>query len=100
MNSFTERAVVPAGINEPGPGLKQATDLLARRMPRVAGAGSLRTYLGTAPGVGQTFAMLAEGRRRAQAGETVVVGWLEPDSRTARFPPACAASSPRSPSTR
>jgi len=44
---------------------------------RVAGGGSLRTYLGTAPGVGKTFAMLAEGRRRAQDGERVVVGWLE-----------------------
>ena len=47
----------------------------------MAGAGSLRTYLGTAPGVGKTFAMLAEGRRRAQAGEQVVVGWLEPQDR-------------------
>jgi two-component system, OmpR family, sensor histidine kinase KdpD len=47
----------------------------------VAGTGSLRTYLGTAPGVGKTFAMLAEGRRRAQAGEKVVVGWLEPQDR-------------------
>jgi two-component system, OmpR family, sensor histidine kinase KdpD len=47
----------------------------------VAGAGSLRTYLGTAPGVGKTFAMLGEGRRRARAGERVVVGWLEPKDR-------------------
>lgn len=47
----------------------------------MAGTGSLRTYLGTAPGVGKTFAMLAEGRRRAQAGEKVVVGWLEPQDR-------------------
>jgi len=31
----------------------------------VAGTGRLRTFLGTAPGVGKTFAMLAEGRRRA-----------------------------------
>src|SRR5579864_429925 len=37
----------------------------------------LRTYLGTAPGVGKTYAMLREGRRRAQRGERVVVGWLE-----------------------
>ena len=49
----------------------------------MAGTGSLRTYLGTAPGVGKTFAMLAEGRRRARAGEKVVVGWLEPQDRTA-----------------
>ena len=38
---------------------------------------TLRTYLGTAPGVGKTYAMLKEGRRRAQKGEHVVVGWLE-----------------------
>jgi two-component system, OmpR family, sensor histidine kinase KdpD len=48
---------------------------------RVAGGGSLRTYLGTAPGVGKTFAMLAEGRRRAEAGERVMVGWLESHDR-------------------
>ena len=39
--------------------------------------GSLRTYLGTAPGVGKTYAMLADGRQRAAAGERVVVGWIE-----------------------
>lgn len=39
--------------------------------------GSLRTYLGIAPGVGKTYAMLAEGRQRAAAGEKVVVGWIE-----------------------
>jgi two-component system, OmpR family, sensor histidine kinase KdpD len=39
--------------------------------------GRLRTYLGTAPGVGKTFAMLAEGQRRAGNGERVVVGWIE-----------------------
>jgi two-component system sensor histidine kinase KdpD len=49
----------------------------------VAGTGTLRTYLGTAPGVGKTFAMLTEGQRRAQAGEKVVIGWLEPKDRTA-----------------
>ena len=47
----------------------------------MAGGGSLLTYLGTAPGVGKTFAMLAEGRRRAQDGERVVVGWLESHAR-------------------
>ena len=41
------------------------------------GEGSLRTFLGTAPGVGKTFAMLAEGRRRAGHGERVVAGWIE-----------------------
>jgi two-component system sensor histidine kinase KdpD len=40
-------------------------------------SGRLTTYLGTAPGVGKTFAMLREGQRRAQAGERVVVAWVE-----------------------
>ena len=43
--------------------------------------GSLRTFLGTAPGVGKTYAMLAEGRRRAENGERVVVGWIESHGR-------------------
>ena len=43
----------------------------------MSGEGSLRTFLGTAPGVGKTFAMLAEGRRRAGNGERVVAGWIE-----------------------
>jgi len=47
----------------------------------VAGSGSLRTYLGTAPGAGKTFAMLSEGQRRARDGEKVVIGWLEPQDR-------------------
>jgi len=37
----------------------------------------LRVYLGTAPGVGKTYAMLNEGGKRAEAGERVVVGWIE-----------------------
>jgi len=47
----------------------------------VAGSGSLSTYLGSAPGVGKTFAMLAEGRRRAENGERVAVGWIESHGR-------------------
>jgi len=47
----------------------------------MAGGGLLRTYLGIAPGVGKTFAMLAEGRRRAENGERVVVGWVESHDR-------------------
>ena len=47
----------------------------------MAETGSLRTYLGTAPGVGKTFRMLAEGRSRAANGEQVVIGWLETHGR-------------------
>src|SRR5579885_2577221 len=37
----------------------------------------LRVYLGYAPGVGKTYAMLHEGQRRRQRGTDVVVGWVE-----------------------
>jgi two-component system sensor histidine kinase KdpD len=44
--------------------------VVARRAP-------LRIYLGAAPGVGKTYAMLSEGRRRKDRGTDVVVGWAE-----------------------
>lgn len=47
----------------------------------MAETGSLRTYLGTAPGVGKTFRMLADGGSRAASGERVVIGWLETHGR-------------------
>ena len=43
--------------------------------------GQLRVYLGAAPGVGKTFAMLDEGRRRAERGTDVVVGFVETHGR-------------------
>lgn len=43
--------------------------------------GRLRVYLGAAPGVGKTFAMLNEGRRRAARGTDVVVGFVETHGR-------------------
>jgi nucleotide-binding universal stress UspA family protein len=39
--------------------------------------GSLRVYLGAAPGVGKTFAMLGEGQRRRSRGTDVVVGIVQ-----------------------
>ncbi len=39
--------------------------------------GKLRIYLGAAPGVGKTFAMLAEGWRRRSRGTDVVIGFVE-----------------------
>jgi two-component system sensor histidine kinase KdpD len=47
----------------------------------VEGRGQLTTFLGTAPGVGKTYAMLVEARRRAAAGQQVTVGWLEQHQR-------------------
>ncbi len=43
--------------------------------------GTLRIYLGAAPGVGKTYAMLNEGRRRAERGTDVVVGFVETHGR-------------------
>jgi two-component system, OmpR family, sensor histidine kinase KdpD len=43
--------------------------------------GELRVYLGAAPGVGKTFAMLGEGHRRAERGTDVVVGLVETHGR-------------------
>jgi len=39
--------------------------------------GLLKVYLGAAPGVGKTYAMLGEGRRRASRGTDVAVGLVE-----------------------
>jgi two-component system sensor histidine kinase KdpD len=43
--------------------------------------GQLRVYLGAAPGVGKTFAMLDEGHRRANRGADVVVAVVETHGR-------------------
>src|SRR5262249_49029457 len=43
--------------------------------------GKLRIYLGSAAGVGKTYAMLCEGHRRAERGTDVVVGWVETHGR-------------------
>lgn len=43
----------------------------------VAPAGNFRIYLGVAPGVGKTYAMLSEGKRRLERGTDVVVGLVE-----------------------
>lgn len=43
--------------------------------------GELRIYLGAAPGVGKTYAMLGEARRRAGRGTDLVVGLVETHGR-------------------
>jgi two-component system sensor histidine kinase KdpD len=40
-------------------------------------AGHFRIYLGPAPGVGKTYAMLSEGHRRRGRGTGVVAGFVE-----------------------
>ncbi|MFI2187039.1 DUF4118 domain-containing protein [Streptomyces sioyaensis] len=43
--------------------------------------GRLRIYLGAAPGVGKTYAMLEEGQRLRALGADVVAGFVEPHGR-------------------
>src|ERR1700744_2820444 len=50
------------------------------------GRGHLRIYLGSAAGVGKTYAMLGEGHRRAERGADVVVAFAEPDQRPHKIP--------------
>ncbi|MER5202176.1 sensor histidine kinase KdpD [Streptomyces sp. NPDC002825] len=45
------------------------------------GRGKLRIYLGAAPGVGKTYAMLSEGHRRVERGTDCVVAFVEHHSR-------------------
>ncbi len=54
-------------------------DVKADRRP--GGRGQLRIYLGSAAGVGKTFAMLNEGHRRRERGTDVVVAFVETHGR-------------------
>jgi two-component system sensor histidine kinase KdpD len=46
------------------------------------GRGTLRVYLGAAPGVGKTYAMLNEAHRRLERGTDVVAGLVETHGRS------------------
>jgi two-component system sensor histidine kinase KdpD len=46
---------------------------------QAAGRGSLKIFLGYASGVGKSFRMFDEGRRRRERGEDVVVAAVQPD---------------------
>jgi two-component system, OmpR family, sensor histidine kinase KdpD len=52
-------------------------------MTSTAGRGTMRTYLGIAPGVGKTYAMLRDGRARRRAGTDTVVAYWEQHGRPA-----------------
>jgi two-component system sensor histidine kinase KdpD len=58
--------------------VEQVAETVWRREDAVARKKApLRVYLGAAPGVGKTYAMLSEGHRRAERGSDVVVGYVE-----------------------
>jgi two-component system sensor histidine kinase KdpD len=65
------QAVVDPGTGGP-PGATHAVDAIGR----------FRIYLGAAPGVGKTFAMLQEGRRRHERGKDVVIAFVESHGRS------------------
>ena len=55
----------------------------SRQEDSPAHRGTLRTYLGIAPGVGKTYAMLRDGRARRRAGVDTVVAYWQPHGRAA-----------------
>jgi two-component system, OmpR family, sensor histidine kinase KdpD len=70
----------PAMTSRVRPDPEERPDLIAgaavQNADSLAGRGKLRTYLGIAPGVGKTYAMLRDARARRRAGaETVVAQW-------------------------
>src|SRR5829696_8635467 len=62
----------------------------------IARRGSLRVYLGAAPGVGKTVALLAEGVRAVQRGRDVVLAGFAARGRptTVRFAAPLVGSAP------
>src|SRR5882757_6203221 len=44
--------------------------------------GSLKVFIGMAPGVGKTYRMLQEGVAEAESGRDVAIGYLEPHGRS------------------
>jgi two-component system, OmpR family, sensor histidine kinase KdpD len=69
------------------PDLGDRPDLIARatshRADCLAGRGMLRTYLGIAPGVGKTYAMVRDARARRRADTDTVVAYWERHGRPA-----------------
>jgi two-component system, OmpR family, sensor histidine kinase KdpD len=71
----------PAMTSGARPGLGDRADLIAQASAHhaivsPAGPGKLRTYLGIAPGVGKTYAMLRDARARRRSGtDTIVAHW-------------------------
>ena len=63
------------------PGRPDPDVLLAQLKAQEAPRGRLRIWLGAAPGVGKTYAMLQEAHRRKQRGTDVVVGFIETHGR-------------------
>ena len=66
-----------------GAGVSDAAAADTDATGEVEAAGRFRIYLGAAPGVGKTYAMLSEGQRRRGRGADVVAGFVEAYGRSA-----------------
>jgi two-component system, OmpR family, sensor histidine kinase KdpD len=78
----------PAMTNSVLPDLEDLPDLIAEASMQGTTEsrttrGKLRTYLGIAPGVGKTYAMLRDGRAQRRVGADAVVAYWERHGRTA-----------------
>ncbi len=73
---ITEQMSV-TGSEGTGEGVSQAAAADTDAAGEVEAAGHFRIYLGAAPGVGKTYAMLSEGQRRRGRGADVVAGFVE-----------------------
>ena len=60
---------------------KTPEEWLAESSPAEKTKGSLKLFLGYAPGVGKTFSMLSEAIRRHSRGEDIVIGVVETHGR-------------------
>src|SRR5690349_7672681 len=69
------KAIAQARLERPDP------DALLRQVEaeEYRSRGRLKIFLGYASGVGKSFRMLDEGRRRHERGQDVVVGGIQPD---------------------
>ena len=61
---------------------KTPEEWLALTKPPEKTKGSLKLFLGYAPGVGKTFGMLSEAIRRHTRGEDIVIGVVETHGRS------------------
>jgi two-component system sensor histidine kinase KdpD len=71
------------GSEGAGQGVSDAAAADTDATEEVEAAGRFRIYLGAAPGVGKTYAMLSEGHRRQERGAEVVAGFVEAYGRPA-----------------
>ncbi|MBC8103328.1 MAG: universal stress protein [Cytophagales bacterium] len=74
---------MPSTTRSSEPKRPSPEELLARvqREERLAERGRLKIFVGFAAGVGKTFEMLTEARRRRERGQDVVIGYIETHGR-------------------